>query len=416
MSIRTLPRRFVGEDRGAVALVFALALVPLMFGIGATVDYSRASLVRADLQSAADGAILAAGRATVDAVQSDLTAYARKAFDSGFQRRDGTAVTRFAAVRNGAMLTVEVDARVPLAFSGILRQTALDVKVTADALLGTTDLEVALVLDNTLSMASDDKMTALKRAAKGLIDKLQAVTGPSINIAIVPFAAQVKVPAGSPRPDWVRFAPSSNSEPVLGVPPGHWTGCIADRDQPYDTRDPLATMQATQYPAAYCNDPKAEDYCRAEGLMPVMPLTRDFAALRTAIDAMNPAGCTNTTIGLAWGFSVLTNGAPMSGAAQQPRPDLKKHIVFLTDGENTLNRWWTIDDHAKIDARTALVCDEIKKAGIVLHTIRVMQGNQTLLRNCASDPSMYHSVTRSSDLAPIFNKIAGQLTALRLAR
>src|SRR5687768_16507751 len=70
MSIRTLPRRFVGEDRGAVALVFALALVPLMFGIGATVDYSRASLVRADLQSAADGAILAAGRATVDAVQS----------------------------------------------------------------------------------------------------------------------------------------------------------------------------------------------------------------------------------------------------------------------------------------------------------------------------------------------------------
>ena len=106
----------------------------------------------------------------------------------------------------------------------------------------------------------------------------------------------------------------------------------------------------------------------------------------------------------------------MSGAAQQPRPDLKKHIVFLTDGENTLNRWWTMDDHAKIDARTALVCDEIKKAGIVLHTIRVMQGNQTLLRNCASDPSMYHSVTRSSDLAPIFNKIAGQLTALRLAR
>ena len=156
MSIRTLPRRFVGEDRGAVALVFALALVPLMFGIGATVDYSRASLVRADLQSAADGAILAAGRATVDAVQSDLTAYARKAFDSGFQRRDGTAVTRFAAVRNGATLTVEVDARVPLAFSGILRQTALDVKVTADALLGTTDLEVALVLDNTLSMASDE--------------------------------------------------------------------------------------------------------------------------------------------------------------------------------------------------------------------------------------------------------------------
>jgi Flp pilus assembly protein TadG len=416
MTWMTMCKRFAGEDRGAIALVFALVLLPLMFGVGATIDYSRGSLVRADLQSAADGAILAAGRATLDSGEGDFATHARKAFDSAFQRRDGTTVTRFAVVRNGATLTIEVDARMPLAFAGILRQTALDVKVTADALLGTTDLEVALVLDNTLSMASDNKMTALKRAAKGLIDKLEAVKGPSIRIAVVPFAAQVKVPAGSPRPHWVRFAPSSNSEPVLGVSPGHWTGCIADRDQPYDTRDPRATMQATEYPAAYCNDPKAEDYCRGESLMPVMPLTRDFAALRTAIDAMNPAGCTNTTIGLAWGFSVLTIGAPMSGSAQQSRADLKKHIVFLTDGENTLNRWWTMDNRAKIDARTALVCDEIKKAGIVLHTIRVMEGNQTLLRNCASDPSLYHSVTRSSDLEPIFNKIASQLTALRLAR
>ena len=64
-----------------------------------------------------------------------------------------------------------------------------------------------------------------------------------------------------------------------------------------------------------------------------------------------------------------------------------------------------------IDGRTLLICDEIKTAKITLHTIR-----ETLLKNCASDPTLYHSVTSATDLKPIFDKVANQIIALRLAR
>jgi hypothetical protein len=69
-----------------------------------------------------------------------------------------------------------------------------------------------------------------------------------------------------------------------------------------------------------------------------------------------------------------------------------------------------------IDGRTSLICDEIKTAKITLHTIRLVSGNETLLKNCASDPTLYHSVTSATDLKPIFDKVANQIIALRLAR
>jgi hypothetical protein len=145
-----------------------------------------------------------------------------------------------------------------------------------------------------------------------------------------------------------------------------------------------------------------------------MPLSKDFAALRTHIDGMSPNGYTNTTIGLAWGLQVLTAGGAMSGTAEAPRPNLKKHIVFLTDGENTRNRWTT--DRVQIDARTSLACDEIKKSNVTLHTIRLVEGNEALLKNCASDPSLYHSVTSATNLTPIFDKVADHIIPMRLAR
>ena len=52
---------------------------------------------------------------------------------------------------------------------------------------------------------------------------------------------------------------------------------------------------------------------------------------------MTPAGNTNVTIGLAWGFQSLSPVAPFNAPA--PAPDLDKVIILLTDGDNTQNRW-----------------------------------------------------------------------------
>jgi hypothetical protein len=178
-----------------------------------------------------------------------------------------------------------------------------------------------------------------------------------------------------------------------------WHGCLVDRDQPNDvkgyrpSRAPLNTSQPeTLLPAANCQT----------ALSTVRPLSRDFATLRTHIDGMTPGGNTNTGIGLSSGLAVLTPSlmanSVLSTGARQPGAFVKKHIIFLTDGENTVNRWST--DRTQIDQRTQQICTEIKQSdlNIVLHTILLMQGNATLLQNCATTPDRYHFVTAPSQL------------------
>jgi Flp pilus assembly protein TadG len=400
---------FAANVRGSVAITFAIVLVPLLLGIAAAVDYARASQAQADLQSAVDATALLVGRLAIETGQRDSGDRARAAFDAGFKRTDGTTVTKFDVRQTDRTLVLDVNASVPLAFARILGRDSIEAKATAEVPLDVVTVEVALVLDNTGSMAANGKMAALKDAARGLIDTLQnaSVVNTKAEIAIGPFATQVNVGAGSPAPSWVRFRATETDPKLLGVTAANWQGCIFDRDQNNDVRETLPTSDETLFPAAPC---------QYAGLLPVMPLTRDFAALRTAITNMNPTGNTNTGIGLAWGSNVLNPGAPLSATARAPGRYVKKHMIFLTDGLNTENRFTT--DSAEIDKRTEKMCNEIRssKNNITLHTIRVIDGNETLLRNCASSPDKYYSITDPSQLKPAFDAIAAQIVSLRLAR
>jgi Flp pilus assembly protein TadG len=84
MSLVLRSRRFAADQGGAVAIMFAFALLPLMLAVGAGVDYSRVSQAQADLQSAADAAALAAGRVVLESRDRDASQPARQAFDAGF--------------------------------------------------------------------------------------------------------------------------------------------------------------------------------------------------------------------------------------------------------------------------------------------------------------------------------------------
>ena len=54
--LSTIIRRFVHDRRGNIAVIFAIACVPLITAVGCAVDYSRATQARAKLQAAADAA------------------------------------------------------------------------------------------------------------------------------------------------------------------------------------------------------------------------------------------------------------------------------------------------------------------------------------------------------------------------
>jgi Mg-chelatase subunit ChlD len=134
---------------------------------------------------------------------------------------------------------------------------------------------------------------------------------------------------------------------------------------------------------------------------------------------MQPDGNTNVTIGLAWGWHALTNNLPLEQASV-PKPDLDKVIILLTDGNNT-QAWDNINKknistESSINARTEAACANVKAANIRIYTIRVINGNGTLLKNCASNPSMYFDVQQASQLNGVFTSIAQNLANLRIAK
>jgi archaellin len=115
----------------------------------------------------------------------------------------------------------------------------------------------------------------------------------------------------------------------------------------------------------------------------------------------------------------LSPSAPLTEGSA-PVPDLDKVIILLTDGENT-EAWNNTNDtkitkSSTIDARTAQVCSNIKADNVRIYTVRVIDGNATLLRNCATNPTMYFNVQNASQLNSVFTAIAQNLANLRVAK
>jgi hypothetical protein len=181
-----------------------------------------------------------------------------------------------------------------------------------------------------------------------------------------------------------------------------WNGCIIDRHQPYDVRNTAPTGDPrTFYPAVNCD------------LTGIQPLTSDWDALDRKVGQMKSSGYTDLTIGLVWGWNMLTPQVPLS-QARTPAKDLSKVIVLLTDGKNTQNRWSSSQN--EIDGRTKTLCESIKKTDIQMFTVRVIEGNASLLRSCATKPEMYFEVTQASGIVSAFDQITDQLTKIYLSR
>jgi len=414
-------RRFRRDRRGNVLMMFGLAIIPLMGVVGVAIDYSRASNARQALNSAIDSAALMAARDAQKLTDAQLTARINAWIKDNLpadvkSQFTGATVT---IDRTARTIKIAAQATVPTTAARVLGTTQLPVGTSSQSTWGTNKIELALVLDNTGSMSSSGKMTALKQASKDLIQIMKdaSMDPEQIKISIVPFNTQVRIDRGLKDEAWIRYGMTRQVNcdsrgrncTTQTLTKATWAaseGCIADRDQNYDVTDAGSyAASAQQYPATWCGQ---------TSLAQVMPLSADWTALNDRVDTMTPVGNTNVTIGAVWGWATLSTAAPFTEAKPPTEPQLKKYMILLTDGDNTENRFTTNGND--IDARTTLACTNIKSAGISVYTIRVIDGDATLLRNCATSPSMYYEVTAASQLSPIFKAIASEISAVRLTQ
>jgi Flp pilus assembly protein TadG len=426
-SLFTTFRQFCRGSRsraGNVAITFSIAIVPIIGAMGAAVDYSMANSNRTSMQKALDSTALALAK-LMPLSQAQLDEKGWQIFSANL----GTL--RVSMPQSGLVITTPTIGKINLVatgqytpqISGFIGVQTFPVVAETQVQWGMKKLELALALDNTGSMDSNNKMTELKKAAKNLLETLQksVMTAGDVKVSIIPFHKEVRVNTSvyNHNSSWLKWDDWDNDNQTCNngngngwgwgnnncTPKNHntWNGCIEDRDQTNDASDANPTSNSTKFPAKQCS----------YSLATMMPLSYDWNALSDKIDDMQPDGNTNVSIGLAWAWHSLTPGEPFTQAAAA-NADLSKYIILMTDGENTQNRWST--NANSIDARTAATCTAVKAAGIRIYTIRVIDGDATLLRNCASDPSMYFDVQTASQLSSVFNSIGATLAQLHLAK
>jgi uncharacterized protein YegL len=421
--------RFIRRCEGSIAPVAAIAMIPIIGAISAAVDYSRANLARSAMQAALDSTALMLAKEAQTLSASDVSAKATAYFKAIFTGAETTDLTVTSSLTNpqpgSYVLHVTGSAKVPTSFTKILGQTEIDISASAEAIWGIKKLNLALALDNTGSMDSSGKMDALKTAAHNLLATLQkaAQTADDIKVSIIPFATDVNVGPDNVGADWIdwsnwedangrcssswyRSKGSCESNGRTWTPDDHstWNGCVYDRDQNNDIGNAAAVAgtPATLYRAHQASS------CPAA----MMALSEDWTALNARIDAMTPAGNTNVTIGMQVAWQTLTAAAPYNAPAVAT--DLDKVIVLLTDGENTQNRWTS--STSSIDSRTQKICANAKAANVKVYTVRVINGDATLLKGCATKPSMYYDVQEADQLNAAFESIAQNLANLRLSK
>jgi Flp pilus assembly protein TadG len=181
---------FSKDQSGNVAMMWALMGAVLVGLLGLTVDFTRAQAIRAQMQNAADGAALVAER-SANLTLAERQAAARAFFDAEMgDLADDVTTFNVTAIPTGGHL-VSVNMPMPVTLARIVRNEDWDLQVDASAEASASPpIEVALVLDNTGSMAND--MDDLREIAGNFANDLMSIGG-SVEMALVPFVAQVNI-------------------------------------------------------------------------------------------------------------------------------------------------------------------------------------------------------------------------------
>ena len=501
-------RAFVSSRRGNVAMIYALALIPLAGAAGAGLDYARAVVVRANMEEAIDSAALAIV-STTGLTNAQMTTLAQQYFNANYKTDASYGTPGPVAVTPGTQnLTISVTDNMPTTLVSVIGINTMPVQASTVVVWGQLKLRVSLVLDNTGSMCEPDsnpcpgdnnpniKINALKTATTSLLALLKgaAVNAGDVKVAIVPFTVAVNVGAANYAASWMTWTdfdavkpstPSSNVGPNSNCPwtdgsqgyhcqaspsdtttvskvpnsgtykgyicpsstiysgcfnstgasspythtwiPYHpeWSGCVMDRTQNYDTQNDLPTSSTTDFPAAPPTGQLSTNSswnltCPTQliGQTDVLDST-GWTNLNNTVTNMVAGGGTNQTIGLAWGWMMMTPGAPILNPGALP-VNTQQVIIILSDGLNTMDRWYGngSSQSTSVDNRMSTLCTNAKAAGITIYAVFVdlngTQGNSTVLQNCATDSSKYFDLTAASQIVSTFNQIGQQITNLRV--
>jgi Flp pilus assembly protein TadG len=161
-------RRFRHDQSGNIAVLFMIALLPILSGIGCTIDYSRATQIKAKLQAAVDAAsvgsiaktsaaFIAAGSMTTDGAIPVGVTDAANIFNGNMSGVHGYTLNSVTptVVKAGSTITsnVQFSANVTTMFLGVMGISTMTVTGNSTSTVSMPlYIDFYLLLDNTPSM------------------------------------------------------------------------------------------------------------------------------------------------------------------------------------------------------------------------------------------------------------------------
>jgi len=442
-------RRLARCERGNVAILFGLMAVPVLGLISTAIDYSRAVKLRNELQSLVDAAALAA--TSEFSKSGDATAATNRLLsfiNDGLEQRSLSLLPDPVAGQpptplgpdssklklenstfdpSTASVTPKITARVDTTLLGLFDVPFFEVSAESKSGLAGKKLELSIMLDITGSMcnpgaqqpcSSGTKMTAMKDAAKDLLDIVFTGNASNTRVALVPFSSTVNVGSyvaaatGAASTRTFRYSCGSSRNPRTCTGTEYRTNCVIERSGSARFNDDAPGAGA--YAGATWTTHSNRN-CTPGAAASLVPLTNDRTALETKINGLQGQGGTAGHLGTSWAWYALSNKwATFWGSASAPEeasPKLLKAAVLMTDGDYNLCNGNQNCTTSAADAVT--MCANMKEQGIRVFTVGFAiddDSARNTLISCAS-PGDYHFPYSSADMRNAFKAIGDALVA-----
>lgn len=164
------------DKDGQIAMIVALALIPILLMAGLAVDLQRTTTYKAKVQYAVDAAVIAGSKAKQEgASDSEIEALVGTYLDAVLVASDGDeshcGAAAVSIAEGGEDIEASVSCSFPTTISMAVGRDAMDFSVSSTSTYGIGNLDVAFVFDVSGSMGGS-KMTDLQDAAKTAVDTL----------------------------------------------------------------------------------------------------------------------------------------------------------------------------------------------------------------------------------------------------
>lgn len=424
---------YIRQQAGALSVAFAMAIPIVVGSAGFAVDLSMAHMVKQRLSHAIDAAALAAASSAGGGTTATINSKVQQFFYQNYPLDRIGATYDLTVDVSGDDITVSAKSKYDTRFAKFLGIDEIVVSSKTTVTREILGLEVALVVDVTGSMSTNNNIGALRTAARNFLDVIctDSTCSSMVKIAIVPFANTVNVgpyglgrnPSGSTydtafvnNPTGRVFNQSSSSQ---------WWGCILERPSPQDTQNAGTSSGASWRWDMYRNTSGSiNNGCNKTYLL---PLTNIYGTIKSKIDSLNASGNTLSNVGMTWGYRVLSPEAPFREGKPWGDVTNKKVAILMTDGDNNIGGsysaygpWSTLRlTDSNLDQKLATTCQNMKNDGITIYTITFTSGinnaTKDFFRNCASGSDKFFDAPEQSDLLDAFEDIARELSNIHIS-